>query len=113
MIANKIKKELGELKALAPAYAKPIYDRLAKSADDALNEAIKFDQNGVLKVLKEDVITGEELIATITDPKERQHQMEIATKLKETIKIFESGTGTFIDIYNFYKFIESRLALDV
>lgn len=110
----RIKNYLSKLKALAPAYARPIYDQLAENTDAVQKVSQEFDLKKLIEVLEKDVSDVKKLIATMRVTDTRQHQVDILEKLESLIKKLESGKGTFLDLYNdFYLYIERKLALDV
>lgn len=110
----RIKDYLGKLKALAPASAKPNYDELIKDLEAVQKSSMEFNTKELIKDLKEYVNDEEKLIPKLSSTDVRQHQVEIVAKLKKLIKTFESGKGTFYDLFtDFYQFIENKLALDV
>lgn len=99
---------------MAPEYSRPRYDQLAKDTDAVQKASQEFDRKKLIKILKKDVNDVRKLLATMRPTEKRQHQVEIEEKLQALIKKFESGNGTFLDLYNdFYLFIERKLALDV
>lgn len=99
---------------MAPRNAKPIYDALINNVEAVQISSQKFDRKELIKALKEGVNDVEKLIPTMRSTNARQHQIEILAEVKALIKKFESGKGTFLDLYNdFYQFIERKLAQDV
>lgn len=74
----------------------------------------EFKPKKLVKILKKDVKDVQKFIPKVKNPKVHEHQEQILAKLKGLIKQFESGTGTFEDLYkNFYLFIEKTLAKDL
>lgn len=102
------------MQALAPAKIKPIYEALEKNVVDVQKASQNFDRVKLINVLKEGANEVEELLKGMKGTDSRQHQVEILAEIKKLITKFESGKGTFLDLYNdFYLFIERRLQLDV
>lgn len=100
---------------MAPTSDGPIYDQLIKNTDDVQKTSQEFDRKKLIEVLNKDIRDVEELLSKMgPGGDKRQHQVEILNELKALVKKFESGNGTFLDLYNdFYLFIERKLALDV
>lgn len=106
---------MSKLEALAPAVARPIYDQLIEDTEAVQKASQEFDRKKLIAVLKKNINDSKKLIATVKDKKSApyQHQAQILTKLEALVKKFESGKGTYLDLYkDYYQYIEQRLAMD-